>query len=70
MKKPLNQRRHRCENCGLDLDRDLFSAFLMHHVRNKNGHQELDLDAARENCSVLLWHRQRGSEKASSRHYH
>ena len=47
IKKPLNQRRHRCENCGLDLDRDLFSAFLMYHVRNKNGHQELDLDAAR-----------------------
>jgi len=40
-------RRHRCENCRLDLDRNLFSAFLMRHVRNKNGHQELDLDAAR-----------------------
>ncbi len=47
IKKPLNQRRHRCENCGLDLDRDLFSAFLMYHVRIENGHQELDLDAAR-----------------------
>ena len=39
--------RHRCENCGFNLDRDLFSAFLIHHVRNKNDHQELDLDAAR-----------------------
>ncbi|MCL4313004.1 MAG: transposase [Actinobacteria bacterium] len=45
--KPLGERRHRCENCGLDLDRDLFSAFLMRHVKNENGHQELDLDAAR-----------------------
>ena len=45
--KPLGERRHRCENCGLDLDRDLFSAFLMRHVKTDGPVQTLDLDAAR-----------------------
>jgi hypothetical protein len=47
IKKPLGERRHRCENCGLDLNRDLFSAFLMRHVRIDGRAQILDLDAAR-----------------------
>ena len=47
VKKPLKEQRHRCENCQLDLDRHLFSAFLMRHVRKEDGHQAVDLDAAR-----------------------
>ncbi|MGC8627290.1 MAG: hypothetical protein ACP5VR_06985, partial [Acidimicrobiales bacterium] len=31
-KKPLSERRHRCKEHGLDLDRDLFPAFLERHV--------------------------------------
>jgi putative transposase len=49
VKKPLSERRHRCEACGLDLDRDLFSAFLESHVViGPDGCQYLDLDAARQ----------------------
>jgi len=47
-KKALSQRRHVCEDHGLDLDRDLFSSFLMRHVViEPGGTQHLDLDAAR-----------------------
>jgi putative transposase len=46
--KPLSQRRHICKACGLDVDRDLFSSFLMRHVViEPDGTQHLDLDAAR-----------------------
>ncbi len=47
VEKPLSERRHVCENCGLDLDRDLFSAFLMRHVDIADDYQTLDLDAAK-----------------------
>jgi len=48
VKKPLSLRRHTCEACGLDIDRDLFSSFLMRHVViEPDGTQHLDLDAAR-----------------------
>ncbi len=46
-KKSLSQRRHTCEEYGLDLDRDMFSAFLMRHVEIDGSVQTLDLDAAR-----------------------
>jgi len=47
-KKALSERRHVCEDHGLDLDRDLFSSFLMRHVViEPDGTQHLDLDAAR-----------------------
>ena len=46
-KKPLPQRRHRCYEHGLDLDRDLFSAFLERHATIRSGGQAVDLDAAR-----------------------
>ncbi len=45
--KPLSERRHRCEEHGLDVDRDLYSAFLMRHVAIDGERQSLDLDAAR-----------------------
>jgi putative transposase len=46
-KKALSQRRHVCEDHGLDLDRDLFSSFLMRHVViEPDGTQHLNLDAA------------------------
>ncbi len=53
-KKPLWQRVHRCE-CGIEGDRDLFSAFLGLHVRQgADGLDRLDLEAA--NDGWLLHH--------------
>jgi putative transposase len=54
-KKPLSQRVHRC-GCGINEDRDLFSAYLGLHVRTQaDGLDRLDLEAA--NHGWLL-HRQ------------
>jgi hypothetical protein len=45
-KKPLSQRVHRC-GCGINEDRDLFSAYLGLHVgRQADGLDRLDLEAA------------------------
>jgi putative transposase len=44
-KKPLSERRHVCA-CGVDADRDLFSAFLGRHVRPVDGVDLLDLVGA------------------------
>ena len=46
-KKPLSQRRHVC-SCGVDADRDLFSAFLGRYVRPVGGVDRLDLVGARK----------------------
>lgn len=47
LKKPLSQRRHVC-TCGVDADRDLFSAFLGRYVSPVGGTDQLDLVGARE----------------------
>jgi hypothetical protein len=45
-KKPLSQRIHRCR-CGINEDRDVFSAYLGLHVRRQaDGSDRLDLQAA------------------------
>ena len=47
-KKPLSQRVHRCE-CGIEEDRDLFSAYLGLHVHSAtDGSDRLDLQAANQ----------------------
>jgi putative transposase len=67
-KKPLSQRVHKCERCGLGLgvkvDRDLFSAYLAVHTRNtpstkKKGQKvtwesSVDLNEA---CKQIMGHR-------------
>jgi len=54
-KKPLAQRVHRC-GCGIEGDRDLFSAYLGLHVhRQADGLDRLDLEAANQGW---LLHRQ------------
>jgi putative transposase len=35
-KKRLSERTHRCSRCGIEMQRDLFSAFLVKHVNSKN----------------------------------
>jgi putative transposase len=47
-KKPLSQRVHRC-GCGINEDRDLFSAYLGLHVRTRaDGSDRLDLQSAHQ----------------------
>ncbi len=46
-KKPLSERRHVCEEHDLDVDRDLFSAFLGLHVEPVDSQDVLDLVGAR-----------------------
>ncbi len=46
-KKPLSERRHVCEEHNLDVDRDLFSAFLGLHVEPVGSNDVLDLVGAR-----------------------
>ena len=46
-KKPLSERRHGCEEHDLDVDRDLFSAFLGLHVEPVGDTDVLDLVGAR-----------------------
>ena len=46
-KKPLSERRHVCEEHGLDVDRDLLSAFLGLHVERRGDKDVLDLVGAR-----------------------
>ncbi|MHB1852020.1 MAG: nuclease/transposase family protein, partial [Acidimicrobiales bacterium] len=50
-KKPLSERRHVCEIHGLDVDRDLFSAFLGLHVERAGDGDVLDLVGARSALS-------------------
>ena len=61
-KKQLSERRHVCETHGLDVDRDLFSAFLGLHVEPETGKDVLDLVGARhalsERASALAPQRQ------------
>ncbi len=47
VKKPLSARRHICEEHGLDVDRDLFSAFLGLYVEHRGDNDVLDLVGAR-----------------------
>ena len=50
-KKPLTERRHVCEEHNLDVDRDLFSAFLGLHVEHQDNNDVLDLVGARNALS-------------------
>ncbi len=50
-KKQLSERRHVCETHGLDVDRDLFSAFLGLHVERVGDGDALDLVGARNALS-------------------
>jgi putative transposase len=51
-KKPLSQRAHRC-GCGVEADRDVFSAFLVRHVDPKVHPHLLDVGGARAALPVL-----------------
>jgi putative transposase len=51
-RKPLSQRTHRC-GCGVEADRDVFSAFLACHVDPRVRPHLLDVDGARRALSVL-----------------
>jgi|GEM_PF-6240782 len=46
-KKPISQRRHHCNEHGLDVDRDFFPAFLERHVVIGNSGQSLDTRSRR-----------------------
>ena len=46
VKKPLGQRTHRC-GCGVECDRDVFSAFLIRHVDPQVHPHLLDVDGAK-----------------------
>jgi hypothetical protein len=51
-KKPLSQRTHRC-GCGVEQDRDVFSAFLVRHVDPRVHPHLLDVDGANRALPVL-----------------
>jgi len=52
VKKPLHKRWHDC-SCGAYAQRDLYSAYLGHHVRKNGDTWELDTESAREGwCAV------------------
>jgi hypothetical protein len=68
-RKPLSERRHRCPVYGLDLDRDLFSAFVGRHAKEADGRYVLDLDAARAELFGIARASDERSRKASPREH-
>lgn len=51
--KPLSQRSHRCA-CGVEADRDIFSAFLIRHVDPRVHPHLLDVEAAKAGLAMAV----------------